>query len=166
MLPDAVDVGHRAQIQRRRQFQRHNHADRHGFTVQQLRAEPGFGFQRVTECVTEIEQRPHAVFTLVLGDDSGLGSTACAHGIGAGFAVAVQHRRAILFKPVEKSDVADKAVFHDLGVSRHQFAARQRVQHTGICNDQFRLVESPSQIFAMPRIDAGFTADRAVDLGQ
>ena len=72
----------------------------------------------------------------------------------------------VLFEPREERRIAEQSVFGDLGIAGAELALRQRVEQRGIGNDQDRLMEGADQVLALKRIDAGFAADRGVNLRQ
>jgi len=121
--------------------------------------------KRVAERMSEIEQGAVALFRLVARDHGGFR--------GAGFCNGFEPRRAAgedvapaRFQPFEEIVIVDQPVFDDLGVTRAEFALRQRVERRRIGEHQLRLVEGADEILAMRRIDAGLAADGGIDLRQ
>jgi hypothetical protein len=71
----------------------------------------------------------------------------------------------VRFEPAKKWLVADHAVFHNLREAAPQFPQRQRGQRFDVRHHAPRLPEAAHEVFAGREIDAGFPANRAVDLG-
>ncbi len=120
----------------------------------------------MAEGVAEIEQRALAVFALVGGDDRRLGGTAPAHRLLPHRRIAGDERGCLGLEPVEEAAVADKPVFHHLGIARKQLAPRQGRERVDIGNHQHRLVKGADQVLALRRVDRRLAADGAVDLGE
>ena len=114
----------------------------------------------------QVEQRPHARFAFVLGDDGRLGGTARQDGVAPRRRVAFDDGEAVVLKPMKERGIVDQPVFHHLGITGQQLAFGQGPQHPSIGQHQARLMEAAHQVLALGRVDTGLAADRAVDLGQ
>ena len=86
--------------------------------------------------------------------------------MAAGVGIAAHQRRAVLFAPIEKSGVADQAIFDDLGIAGADLARRQRIERRRIDQHEARLMEGADQILARRRIDRGLAPHRRIDLGE
>ena len=134
------------------------HAERHTFTMKQPRREPGRRFQRVTECVTQIEQGTVTRLAFVARHDGGLHATGVCDRMHGGRRVAGQHVGAVRFQPFEKHRIAQRAVFHCLRITCQQLATRQRRERAGVCNHNFRLMEYADEVLAFRGIDRRLSA--------
>ena len=92
----------RAEAELGREIEGHDHADGHGFAMEQVVAIAAFQLQRMAEGVAQIQQRPGAGLPLILGDDGGLGGAADAHGALPRGIVAVDDGRPMLLEPGEE----------------------------------------------------------------
>ncbi len=72
----------------------------------------------------------------------------------------------VVFKPFQKRQVADQAVFDDFGQSRREFACGQRIQRVGIGQHQFWLPEGAHHVLAAWMVDARLAADGRIHLRQ
>ena len=72
----------------------------------------------------------------------------------------------IRLQPGEEARISYQPVFDDFGITGPELARRQRVEQSGICNHQQRLVERADEVFAVFRIDCGLSANRRIDLRQ
>ena len=112
-----------------REPERQRHADGDAFAMQQPVGISGRRFQRMAERVAEIEQRAFAGFAFVARHDLGLHAAGMRDGMRRLPAQSPDERlRAIRFQPFEKSRIAQRAVFHDLGIAGEQLAPRQGVK--------------------------------------
>ena len=124
MRRNAVGGARRAVAQALREAERLHHADRNRLAMQQPAGIAGRGFQRMAECVAEIEERAHAGFGFVLGDDARLGQAARVDGVDA----RLRRRRAkmrgaaLLSSHSKKAASPSSAIFRDLGIAGGQFA--------------------------------------------
>ena len=126
-----------------------------------------FRFQRVSECVAEIEQRACAGrLTLIRGDDARLRLDRASDGLGAQGFVAGQQGRAIRLAPFEEGGIVDQPVFHHLGIACAQLARGQGGKRADIGQHQRGLVERADQVLACARVDRGLAADAGIDLRQ
>ncbi len=116
--------------------------------MQQPAAEPGFGFERMTESVAEIEERPVALLALVGGDDSGLHPAAGHDRWPQRLRFERQQRIALALAPGEEFSVLDQTVFDGLGIAGEQLATRQARQASRIGEHQAWLVKGADQILA------------------
>src|SRR5690606_37558124 len=83
MRADALTFLRLHQVEFYRQIRRHDHADRNGFPMVEMRPVAAFGFQRMAEGMPKVEQRPDAAFPFILGDNAGLGPDALFDGMDA-----------------------------------------------------------------------------------
>ncbi len=126
--------------------------------MQQGVAKADLGLQGVAEGVTQIEQGATAGFALVLGDDLGLHLHRTANRVGQGGRIARQHRGGVGLQPLEKVEVAEHAVFDDLGVARANLAIGQGRQHIEVGEHQTRLVKGADQVLAARGVDGRLAA--------
>ena len=78
--------------------------------------------------------------------------------------IAVQYGGAIGLAPSEKGGIIDQTVFHHLGITGHQLAARQCGEHGRIDQYGDRLMEGADQILAGLGVDRRLAAHAAVHL--
>ena len=162
--PCAVALG--TQSEANRQVEREAYADGHRFAVQQRLAEAALGLQRVTEGVSQVEERPAAAFLFVVGDDGGLGGATGVHRAPPRLPVAGAESGPGIFQPGEERGVADQPVLQGLGVAGQELAWQQGVEGGDVGENQVGLIEGAQQILAEVGIDAGLAADRTVHLGE
>ena len=118
------------------------------------------------EGVAEIEQHAALGLALVGRHDRRLRGAAGDDRVLLRRSIARQQRGAVALEPGEEIRLVDQSVLHDLGIAGAQLARRQRGQHVGVGQHQPGLMEGADQVLAVPRVDAGLAADRAVDLGE
>ena len=75
-------------------------------------------FQRVSECVAQIEERADTGFALILRDDARLGAAGDRDRLGKGVLIEIDDAFSIKFEPVEEFGVVDEGVFYDPAASR------------------------------------------------
>ena len=167
MTDRALGLGGGNKPEPRRKAERQRHAGGDRLAMQQPVGKAASRFQRVTESVAEIEQRPLAGLALVARHDRGLGAAAHGDGVLArGTRACAKDVAPVRLQPGEEGGVAEQAVFGDLGVAGAEFARRQSVEHGGVGEHQDRLMERADQILAVGGIDRGLAADRGIDLRQ
>ena len=121
--------------------------------------------ERVTEGVTEIEQRPFAGLPLVTADNRSLHAAAHRNGVLAR-RPAREHVAPVRLEPGEEGGISDQSVFRHFGISRAELAWRQCIEQRRVGEDQDRLMKRADQVLAMAGIYRGLAADRGIDLRQ
>jgi ribonucleoside-diphosphate reductase alpha chain len=103
---------------------RQDHADRHRFAMVQAVGVAGGGFQRMAECVAEIEQRALSLFALVSGDGLGLGAAGGGDGMLA-LRPAGGDRTPVGGQPDEEFRIADQRDLGHFGITGIEHPRRQ-----------------------------------------
>ena len=144
-----------------RETRRRGQTDGHRLAVQ-APAIPGGLFDGMPEGMTEVQQRPAALFcqfALIRLDNARLDGTAAADDrrqIGAG------NGEGRMLQPVKQLRVAQEAILDHFGHAGREFPRRQRRQQPSGDENAARLVEGTDQVLAGLQVDAGLAADRAV----
>ena len=149
----------RHQAHAHRQIAGHHHAAANRLAMQPS-AVTEAGFNRVAEGVAEVENRPQALFTLVLADHPGLDLAAALDGIRQGRFVARQQVVEMGFDPAEKGFIGNRAVLDHLGQPGRQLALRQGVERVQIGNHTGRLVKRANHVLAQWMVDRRLATDR------
>ena len=158
---DVVGVAHARFVSQQRGS---HHAPGDGFAVLEA-AIFRDAFEGVGESVAEIEDFAEAGFAFVGADDAGLD-----HGIARDqkferVFVALQELRDVFLDVLKHRGVRDDRVLDHFGEPAAKFAIGQSAEDGGIGEDQSRRIERTNEIFSFGEIDAGFSADGAVNLG-
>src|SRR5271169_1304822 len=162
--PRRVLSGTKSEMARKAEGRRH--PDGNALAVNQpSRIVARQALKRVTEGVTEIEQRTLSLLGLVGCDDAGFGRTTGCNGLGAGRA-AREHFAPTSFEKFEEIAVADEAILDDFRVPGAKLAPAQGIEAARICENEHRLVERADEILAVRRIDPRLSADAGIDLRQ
>ena len=146
----------------------HAKADRDRFAVQDV-AVAEFSLERVPERMAEIEQRAAVVrllLALVVADDRRLEHAGLRDGVGLRLAITRAHVCAVRLAPGEECRIADQPGLGDFRIPCPQLTRGQRGQCFGVGEHHARLVEGAEKVLAVPRVNAGLAAHRAVDLGE
>ena len=142
-----------------------HHAPGDGFAVL-VDAIVGDGFEGMAEGVAEIQDFAEAGFALVAANDLRFDFEAARDDVWSESGrVAAKDGVEVLFEKGEEFCVGDYAVLDDFGEAAAVLAFGERLQHGGVDDDQASGIESSYEILAFRKIDAGFSADGAVDLG-
>ena len=107
----------------------------------------------------EIQYRPPARLSFILGDNVGLQFARSLYRIGQRIGVFVQQGPHIGLEPGKKGRIADRTVLDDLRQARLQLTLRQRGQCIGINEHNSRLVKCANQVLAFFVIHPGLAAD-------
>ena len=159
----------RGRVRRRDPFggaiaEREHHAERNGFAVQHIGPVLVGRLDSMAERMTQVQQRTHAAFRLVLGDNRRLGPARGCHRMLDRIRRQRQHIGAVRLQPVKKDRIIDQAVFQHFGITGSQVARWKRCQKARIGNHEAWLVEGADHVLAARRVHRRLAANRTVDL--
>src|SRR5205823_8555400 len=114
--------------------------------------------------VTEIENLAQSGFALVAADYARFDGDVARNLRAKRAAITLQNLVDMLFQLGEHRRVGNYRVLDNRRESAAKLAVGKSAQQVGICDHQARRVERTNEIFALGKIHAGFSTDRAVDL--
>jgi hypothetical protein len=141
-----------------------HHAPGNGFAMLEFLV-AGDGFKGVGEGVAVVENFAEAGFAFVLADDTGFNFDGAADDVFEAAVIAGENARKIYFQEGKELGISDDAVLDDFGEASAEFALGKRGEKFGIDENQAGRIKGADEVFAFRKIDTGFAADGAVDLG-
>src|SRR5207245_1606114 len=103
--------------------------------MEQPIAKAGGSFERMSERMAKVKQRPFAGFSLIAYDDCRFSPATRGDGLLALW-TATQHFRPVGFQPGEKPRIIDQPVFYHFGISGPKCAPLKRIEDGGIGHDE------------------------------
>ena len=141
-----------------RQVECCNHAPADGLSVKENLVRGGL-FERVTYCVTKVEDHAQAVFALVFVHHAGLHADGRSDDLFERLRFAGEDGGRVLFHEADQRAVADDARFHTLHQAGAEFSVRQCAQHPDIGKHYKRVMKAADKVLAFRQVDAGFSSD-------
>ena len=141
-----------------------------GFAVEELLVVGG-GLDGVAEGVAEVEDHAEAEFFFVLVDDVGFDADGGGDDVGESFYLLRagpfgEDGGGVFFEVGEEFGVEDDACFDGLLEAGAELCGREGAEEVGIAEDGLRVIEGSDEVFAGEEVDAGFSADGGVYLGE
>ena len=141
------------------------HAVRHGLSVPESSV-AGHSLYRVSYGVSEVQRSAQTTLALVLRDDGRLDPAGLCDDGDKGIRFSREDLGEVLTDPLKEFTARDDAVLDDFVEASAELSPRERLEQLRIGHHDDGLVKRSDQVLAQRVIDADFSTDGAVDLGQ